>query len=49
MPNRRTFELVVIVSLLMHPVVAMAHVWAQKHLATRGGESTLGEVVSALT
>lgn len=49
MPNRRTMELVVITMLLMHPVVQMAHVWAQKHLATHGGESTVGEVVSALT
>jgi hypothetical protein len=48
MPNRRTMELVIITVLLMHPVVQMVHVWAQKHIATHDA-STIGEVVSALT
>jgi hypothetical protein len=48
MPNRRTMELIVITVLLLHPVLAMAHVWGQKHIATHDA-STIGEVVSALT
>lgn len=48
MPNRRTMELVVITVLLLHPVLAMAHTWANKHIATHDS-STVGEIVSALT
>lgn len=48
MPNRRTMELVVITVLLLHPVLAMVHTWANKHIATHDA-STVGEVVSALT
>jgi hypothetical protein len=49
MPNRRTMELIIVTTLLLQPVMAMVHTWAGKHLATHGGDSTLGEVVSALT
>lgn len=48
MPNRRTMELVIITVLLLHPVLAMAHTWANKHIATHDA-STVGEIVSALT
>lgn len=48
MPNRRTMELIVITTLLLHPVLAMVHTWANKHIATHD-TSTVGEVLSALT
>jgi len=34
MPTRRTLELVVITVVLLHPVVALAKLWAHKTLAT---------------
>ena len=34
MPTRRTMELIVITVVLMHPVVALAKLWAHKTLAT---------------
>jgi hypothetical protein len=48
MPNRRTMELIVITVVLLHPVVQMAHVWGQKHIATHDA-SAIGEIVVALT
>ena len=49
MPNRRVMELIIVTTLLLQPVMAMVHTWAGKHLATHGGDSVVGEVVSALT
>ena len=40
MPNRRTFELVVIVVVLMAPALSMVHLWARKHLATTANAVT---------
>jgi len=36
MPNRRTFELVVITVILMAPALSMLHLWARKHIVTSG-------------
>lgn len=40
MPTRRTFELIVVTVVLLHPVLSMARIWAAKHLATSGNDST---------
>lgn len=40
MPNRRTFELIVMVSVLLHPVIRMTHLWAAKHKATSNTAAT---------
>ncbi len=40
MPNRRDLELDVIVVALMMPVLAMLHLWALKHLTTKGSGVT---------
>ena len=47
MPNRRTFELMVVTIVLVHPVIRMARIWAAKHMATAGPgpASTAAEVV----
>lgn len=34
MPNRRTFELVVLVVVLSQPALALVRLWARKHLLT---------------
>jgi hypothetical protein len=39
-PNRRTFELIVITVTLMTPALAMIHLWARKHLATTASTVT---------
>jgi hypothetical protein len=50
MPNRRTFELIIIVGVLLHPVIRLAHVWALKHQATSANPvtNTAAEVVEAV-
>jgi len=40
MPTRRTFELIVVTVVLLTPVLSMARIWAAKHLATSGNDST---------
>lgn len=40
MPTRRTFELIIVTVVLLHPVIRMAHIWAAKHLATSSNETT---------
>ena len=40
MPTRRTFELIVVSVILLHPVIRMAHIWASKHLVTSSNPST---------
>jgi hypothetical protein len=40
MPNRRTFELIVVTVILLGPVVNMGRIWFRKHIATSGNEST---------
>lgn len=34
MPTRRDFELIIIVTILLHPALSLVRVWAQKHMAT---------------
>ena len=50
MPTRRTFELVVVTVVLLHPVIRMARVWAHKHLVTSTNPATgvVAEVVSVV-
>ena len=47
MPNRRTFELVIVTVILVHPVIKMARIWAAKHLVTSSNPATgnVAEVV----
>lgn len=40
MPTRRTFELIIVTVVLLHPVIRMAHIWAAKHLATSNTDAT---------
>jgi hypothetical protein len=40
MPTRREMELMVVVVVLLHPVIRMAHIWAAKHLMTSDNQST---------
>lgn len=40
MPTRRTFEMTVIVVVLMAPALSMIHLWARKHLATSASAAT---------
>ncbi len=40
MPNRRTFELMIVTVVLVHPVIRMARIWAAKHLATSSNPAT---------
>ena len=40
MPTRRTFELIIVTVILVHPVIRAAHLWAAKHLATSANEAT---------
>lgn len=48
MPNRRTFELIVLTTILLHPALALVRVWAQKHMATTSNESSgVGASVAA--
>ena len=49
--NRRTFELVVVTVVLLHPVIKLTHVWAAKHLATSASPTTgtAAQVVGSLT
>jgi hypothetical protein len=39
-PNRRTFELIVIVGVLLVPALAMVKLWSRKHLATTVNAAT---------
>lgn len=50
MPTRRTMELIIVTSLLLHPVVGMVRIWARKHLATSSNQATTtaAEVVHAV-
>ncbi len=50
MPTRRTFELMVLTIILVHPVIRMAHIWAAKHIATAspGATTTAAEVVATV-
>lgn len=48
MPSRRTFELIVVTVILMHPALACVRVWAEKHLAVHGQASGGASVVSEL-
>ncbi|HVH79720.1 MAG TPA: hypothetical protein VM782_10045 [Stellaceae bacterium] len=47
MPTRRTFELIIVTVVLLHPVIRMTHIWAAKHLATSDNPatSTAAEVI----
>jgi hypothetical protein len=36
MPNRRTFELIVITVTLMAPALSMIQLWMRKHIAVSG-------------
>ena len=51
MPTRRTFELINVTTILLHPVIRMAKVWAAKHLATSDNPATgvIAEVTATLT
>lgn len=51
MPTRRTLEVVVITVLLMHPVVALARLWAHKTVAETqtGPAHALAEVVNVVS
>jgi hypothetical protein len=40
MPTRRTMELIIVTTVLLHPVIRMVHIWAAKHLATSNNPST---------
>ena len=40
MPTRRTFELMIVTVVLLHPVIRMAHIWAAKHLVTSSNGTT---------
>ena len=50
MPTRRTFELIIVTTVLLHPVIRMARVWAAKHLATSSNPATgvVAEVVQVV-
>jgi len=49
-PTRRDMELIIIVVVLLHPVIRMAHIWAAKHLATSANPATgtVAEVVATV-
>jgi hypothetical protein len=52
MPTRRTMELIVITVIALHPVVALAKLWAHKTLATSPENSVAHEsakIVSVIT
>lgn len=51
MPNRRVMELTVVVVVLMHPVIKLAHIWTVKHLQTSANPTTgtAAGVINALT
>lgn len=36
MPTRRTFEMVVIVAVLIQPALAMVKLWTRKHIVVSG-------------
>jgi hypothetical protein len=40
MPNRRTFELIIITSILLTPALSMVRIWAHKHMAVKGEQGT---------
>lgn len=40
MPTRRTMELIILTTALMHPVIRLGRVWAAKHLATSSNPAT---------
>lgn len=40
MPNRRTMELIVIVSVLLQPALHMVNLWMKKHIVTTGNSVT---------
>jgi len=40
MPNRRTFELIVVTVILLHPALSMVRIWSGKHLATKGDQGS---------
>jgi len=46
-PTRRDFELIVIVSILIHPALSLVRVWCEKHLAVHGGEASGSGAASA--
>jgi hypothetical protein len=50
MPTRRTFELIVITTVLLAPVLSMVHLWARKHLVTAasGASSDAAAVVTQI-
>ena len=48
MPTRRTFELTVIVVVLMAPALSMLKLWARKHLATTSTAAT-GDAAAVVT
>lgn len=52
MPTRRIFEVVVVTVVLMHPVMAMARLWAHRKLSTaQPGSVTYGaaEIVTVVS
>lgn len=40
MPTRRTFEMTVLVIILMQPALAMVKLWTRKHIAVTGDGPT---------
>lgn len=40
MPTRRTFEMTVLVIVLMQPALAMIKLWTRKHIAVTGDGAT---------
>lgn len=40
MPTRRTMELIIVTTVLLHPVLSMARIWMAKHLHTSDNQST---------
>ena len=48
MPNRRTFELIVVTVILLHPALSLVRIWSQKHLSVKGEQGTgVGASVAA--
>jgi len=40
MPNRRTFELIIVTVILLHPALSLVRIWSHKHLAVHGDQGT---------
>lgn len=42
MPNRRTFELIIVTVILLHPALSLVRIWSQKHMAVKGDQQGTG-------